>query len=212
MPAHFIRRQSRLRRQSRRARADRERERRSDLSRPAFRQPGELQVLFKGPSARAPTRRSKRAFFPASRSRGKALVSVKGGENVGVGMVRELIAVVEREKAAIGLISLPCRPGSWSARRRPRDFSKRRSKRCRKSRSSRWRNCSRGRPAHSAHRCRRDVPHRRSRKGRGTGAAALTLSERALFPVASGRIRIHHHDYRPVQARRRWWTIFFRFF
>jgi adenine specific DNA methylase Mod len=37
----------------------------------------------------------------------KALVSVKGGENVGVGMIRELIAVVEREKAAIGvLISL----------------------------------------------------------------------------------------------------------
>jgi DNA modification methylase len=37
----------------------------------------------------------------------KALVSVKGGDNVGVGMVRELIAVVEREKAAIGvLISL----------------------------------------------------------------------------------------------------------
>jgi len=32
---------------------------------------------------------------------------VKGGENVGVGMVRELISVVEREKAAIGgLISL----------------------------------------------------------------------------------------------------------
>ncbi len=37
----------------------------------------------------------------------KALISVKGGENVGVGMVRELIAVVEREKAAVGvLISL----------------------------------------------------------------------------------------------------------
>jgi site-specific DNA-methyltransferase (adenine-specific) len=37
----------------------------------------------------------------------KALVSVKGGENIGVSMVRDLIAVVEREKAAIGvLISL----------------------------------------------------------------------------------------------------------
>lgn len=37
----------------------------------------------------------------------KALVSVKGGDNVGVGMVRDLIAVVEREKAAVGvLISL----------------------------------------------------------------------------------------------------------
>jgi DNA modification methylase len=37
----------------------------------------------------------------------KALISVKGGENVGIGMVRDLIAVVEREKAAVGvLISL----------------------------------------------------------------------------------------------------------
>ena len=37
----------------------------------------------------------------------KALISVKGGDNVGIGMVRELIAVVEREKAAVGvLISL----------------------------------------------------------------------------------------------------------
>ena len=37
----------------------------------------------------------------------KALISVKGGENVGVGAVRDLIAVVEREKAAVGvLISL----------------------------------------------------------------------------------------------------------
>ena len=37
----------------------------------------------------------------------KALISVKGGENVGVGMVRDLIAVIEREKAAVGvLISL----------------------------------------------------------------------------------------------------------
>jgi site-specific DNA-methyltransferase (adenine-specific) len=34
----------------------------------------------------------------------KALVSVKGGDNVGVIMVRELIAVVEREKAAIGVL------------------------------------------------------------------------------------------------------------
>jgi len=37
----------------------------------------------------------------------KALISVKGGDNVGVGMVRDLYAVVEREKAAVGvLISL----------------------------------------------------------------------------------------------------------
>ncbi|MBF0167312.1 MAG: restriction endonuclease [Alphaproteobacteria bacterium] len=43
----------------------------------------------------------------------KALVSVKGGENVGVGMVRDLIAVVEREKAAIGILislALPTKP------------------------------------------------------------------------------------------------------
>jgi site-specific DNA-methyltransferase (adenine-specific) len=42
----------------------------------------------------------------------KALVSVKGGENVGVGMVRELISVVDREKAAIGvliMLGLPTR-------------------------------------------------------------------------------------------------------
>jgi hypothetical protein len=37
----------------------------------------------------------------------KALISVKGGDNVGVGMVRDLCAVVERERAAVGvLISL----------------------------------------------------------------------------------------------------------
>jgi DNA modification methylase len=47
-------------------------------------------------------------FFRSDRDKTeKALVSVKGGENVGVGMVRELISVVDREKAAIGvLISL----------------------------------------------------------------------------------------------------------
>jgi hypothetical protein len=33
----------------------------------------------------------------------KIVVSVKGGEHVGVGMVKDLIATVEREKAAIGL-------------------------------------------------------------------------------------------------------------
>ncbi|MFA6019898.1 MAG: DNA methyltransferase [Rhodospirillales bacterium] len=43
----------------------------------------------------------------------KALVSVKSGENVGVGMVRDLIAVVEREKAAVGVLislALPTKP------------------------------------------------------------------------------------------------------
>jgi site-specific DNA-methyltransferase (adenine-specific) len=44
-------------------------------------------------------------FFRSDKNRTeKALVSVKGGENVGVGAVRELIAVVEREKAAIGIL------------------------------------------------------------------------------------------------------------
>ena len=47
-------------------------------------------------------------FFRSDRDKTeKALISVKGGEHVGVGMIRELIAVVEREKAAVGvLISL----------------------------------------------------------------------------------------------------------
>lgn len=43
----------------------------------------------------------------------KALVSVKGGDNVGVGMVRDLIAVVDREKAGIGILislALPTKP------------------------------------------------------------------------------------------------------
>lgn len=42
----------------------------------------------------------------------KALISVKGGDNVGVGMVRDLIAVVGREQAAIGVLitlALPTR-------------------------------------------------------------------------------------------------------
>jgi len=34
----------------------------------------------------------------------KIIVSVKGGDHVGVGMVRELDSVVNREKAAIGLL------------------------------------------------------------------------------------------------------------
>lgn len=43
----------------------------------------------------------------------KAIVSVKGGDTVGVGAVRDLIAVVEREKAAIGILvslALPTKP------------------------------------------------------------------------------------------------------
>ncbi|MGA7711930.1 MAG: DNA methyltransferase [Rhizomicrobium sp.] len=46
-------------------------------------------------------------FKPDGKTTEKAIVSVKGGENVGVGMIRDLIAVVDREKAKLGvLISL----------------------------------------------------------------------------------------------------------
>jgi DNA methylase/NACHT-associated inactive Restriction Endonuclease 1 len=47
-------------------------------------------------------------FFRSDKDKSqKALISVKGGDSVGVGMVRDLIAVVEREKAGVGvLISL----------------------------------------------------------------------------------------------------------
>ena len=52
-------------------------------------------------------------FFRSDRDKTeKALVSVEGGDIVGVGMVRELIAVVEREKAALGVLitaALPTR-------------------------------------------------------------------------------------------------------
>ena len=46
-------------------------------------------------------------FKPDGKTTEKAIVSVKGGENVGVGMIRDLIAVVDREKAKLSvLISL----------------------------------------------------------------------------------------------------------
>ena len=43
-------------------------------------------------------------FKPDSKTTEKAVVSVKGGEHVGVPMVRELISVVDREKAKIGVL------------------------------------------------------------------------------------------------------------
>ena len=43
-------------------------------------------------------------FKPDGKTTEKAIVSVKGGENVGVGMIRDLIAVVDREKAKMGLL------------------------------------------------------------------------------------------------------------
>ena len=43
-------------------------------------------------------------FKPDSKTTEKAIVSVKGGEHVGVGMIRDLISVVDREKAKMGLL------------------------------------------------------------------------------------------------------------
>jgi len=43
-------------------------------------------------------------FKPDGKLTEKAVVSVKGGENVGVGMIRDLIAVVDREKAKMGVL------------------------------------------------------------------------------------------------------------
>ena len=42
-------------------------------------------------------------FKPDGRRSEKALISVKGGQNVGVGMIRELHSAMEREKAPIGI-------------------------------------------------------------------------------------------------------------
>jgi DNA modification methylase len=53
-------------------------------------------------------------FFRSDREQTeKALISVKGGDKVGVAAVRELMAVVEREKAAVGVLictALPTKP------------------------------------------------------------------------------------------------------
>jgi site-specific DNA-methyltransferase (adenine-specific) len=43
-------------------------------------------------------------FKPDGRAAEKAVVSVKGGQNVGVGMIRDLIATIEREKAKVGIL------------------------------------------------------------------------------------------------------------
>lgn len=52
-------------------------------------------------------------FKPDGKTTEKAIVSVKGGTNVGVGMVKDLIATVDREKAKIGVfitLADPTRP------------------------------------------------------------------------------------------------------
>lgn len=43
-------------------------------------------------------------FKPDGKVTEKAIVSVKGGGNVGVGMIRDLIATVDREKARVGIL------------------------------------------------------------------------------------------------------------
>ena len=43
-------------------------------------------------------------FKPDGKTTEKAVVSVKGGGNVGVGMIRDLIATIERERAKVGIL------------------------------------------------------------------------------------------------------------
>ncbi len=43
-------------------------------------------------------------FKPDGKSHEKAVISVKGGGNVGVGMIRDLIATIERERAKVGVL------------------------------------------------------------------------------------------------------------
>jgi site-specific DNA-methyltransferase (adenine-specific) len=43
-------------------------------------------------------------FKPDGKTTEKAVVSVKGGANVGVGMIRDLIATIERERAKVGVL------------------------------------------------------------------------------------------------------------
>jgi hypothetical protein len=43
-------------------------------------------------------------FKPDGKMTEKAVISVKGGANVGVGMIRDLIATIEREKAKVGVL------------------------------------------------------------------------------------------------------------
>ena len=61
-------------------------------------------------------------FRPEGRKTEKALVSVKGGDHVGVQMIRELHSAMEREKAPIGVFvtkALPTRaPRSGAPRSR----------------------------------------------------------------------------------------------
>lgn len=49
-------------------------------------------------------------FQPEGRNHEKAIVSVKGGENVDVKMIRDLIATVDREKAKVGVFITLARP------------------------------------------------------------------------------------------------------
>ncbi|MFH1738249.1 MAG: restriction endonuclease, partial [bacterium] len=51
-------------------------------------------------------------FKPEGKTTEKAIVSVKGGENVNVAMIRDLAHVVEREKAKIGVFITLSEPTS----------------------------------------------------------------------------------------------------
>jgi site-specific DNA-methyltransferase (adenine-specific) len=51
-------------------------------------------------------------FKPDGKTTEKAVVSVKGGENIGVTMVRDLIATVDRDKAKMGLLITLAEPTS----------------------------------------------------------------------------------------------------
>jgi len=86
-------------------------------------------------------------FKPDGRKTEKALVSVKGGANVSVTMIRDLHSAMEREKAPIGVFSAPeCRPARWRPKPPRSGGSRMRGDGpIRGSRSSPWPSCSRAR-------------------------------------------------------------------
>jgi len=66
-------------------------------------------------------------FRDADKKAQFAIVSVKGGENINSGMVRDLKGTMEREKAAMGLFLTltPPRHARWNAKRPQRGFMRR---------------------------------------------------------------------------------------
>ena len=99
----------------------------------------------------------------------KALISVKGGDNVGVGMVRDLIAVVEREKAAVGvLISLALPMRAMEREAMAAGFFEGPFEAVPKIQL-----ITLAEGGHPADRRRRHLPHRRARKHRQPGPPAV---------------------------------------